>query len=108
VLLASLVATPQRRALRRGEDFHFREGIFEGCRAAQRLDYLLMVVTNQADIARGCYKEANFLELTDWMVGNFAEEQVRISRVYYCGFIRSMALASTSSIRPIASPTTRP
>jgi D-glycero-D-manno-heptose 1,7-bisphosphate phosphatase len=75
-----------RGYVHRSEDFHFREGIFELCRAAQRLEYLLMVVTNQAGIARGYFTEANFLELTDWMVGKFAEEQVRISRVYYCPF----------------------
>jgi D-glycero-D-manno-heptose 1,7-bisphosphate phosphatase len=75
-----------RGYVHRPEDFEFREGIFELCRAAQRLDYLLLVVTNQAGIARGYYTEAEFLELTEWMAGKFADEQVHIARVYYCPY----------------------
>ncbi len=68
------------------EDFHFQEGIFELCRAAQTLGYLLVVVTNQAGIARGYYTESEFLELTEWMVQKFAEQQIQIARVYYCPY----------------------
>lgn len=68
------------------EDFHFQEGIFELCRAAQSLGYLLVVVTNQAGIARGYYTESEFLELTEWMVQKFAEQQIQIARVYYCPY----------------------
>src|SRR5271157_5737917 len=68
------------------EHFHFREGIFELCRAAQSLGYLLLVVTNQAGIARGYYTEAEFLELTEWMIHKFAEHQIQIARVYYCPY----------------------
>jgi D-glycero-D-manno-heptose 1,7-bisphosphate phosphatase len=70
----------------RREDFHFQAGIFDLCRAAQNLGYLLVVVTNQAGIARAYYTESEFLELTDWMVQRFAEEQIQIDRVYYCPY----------------------
>jgi D-glycero-D-manno-heptose 1,7-bisphosphate phosphatase len=66
------------------EEFHFQEGIYELCRAAQTLGYLLLIVTNQAGIARGYYTESDFLELTKWMIQKFAEEQIQIARVYYC------------------------
>jgi D-glycero-D-manno-heptose 1,7-bisphosphate phosphatase len=65
------------------ETFHFQEGIFELCRNAQRLDYLVLVVTNQAGIARGYYSESQFLAVMDWMVRMFDEERIRIDRVYY-------------------------
>jgi D-glycero-D-manno-heptose 1,7-bisphosphate phosphatase len=67
-------------------EFEFKPGIFELCLAAQELGYLLVVVTNQAGIARGYYSEAEFLELTDWMLGQFRDHQVQISRVYYCPY----------------------
>ncbi len=68
------------------EDFHFQEGIFELCRAAQSLGYLLVVVTNQAGIARGYYTESEFLDLTDWMIEEFARQETTIARVYYCPY----------------------
>jgi len=68
------------------EKFHFQEGIFELCRDAQKMDYLLLVVTNQSGIGRGYYSESQFLELTNWMVEKFAERQIRIDWVYYCPY----------------------
>ncbi len=68
------------------DDFHFQEGIFELCQAAQSLGYILLVITNQAGIARGYYTEAEFLRLTSWMVGQFADRQINIARVYYCPY----------------------
>jgi D-glycero-D-manno-heptose 1,7-bisphosphate phosphatase len=70
----------------RRQDFHFREGIFDLCRAAQMLDYLPVVVTNQAGIARGYYTESEFWDLTEWMVQEFARHEVKIFRVYYCPY----------------------
>jgi len=68
------------------EAFQFQDGIFELCLAAQTLGYLLLVVTNQAGIARGYYTESQFLELTEWMVREFTERKIQITRVYYCPY----------------------
>jgi D-glycero-D-manno-heptose 1,7-bisphosphate phosphatase len=70
----------------RRERFEFRQGIFELCRAAQGLGYLIIVVTNQAGIARGYYSESEFLELTQWMIAQFKENEVQITRLYYCPY----------------------
>ncbi len=70
----------------RRQDFCFREGIFDLCRAAEMLGYLLVVVTNQAGIARGYYTESEFRELTDWMLEEFAQHGISIARVYYCPY----------------------
>lgn len=68
------------------EEFHFQEGIFELCRAAQSLNYLLLIVTNQSGIARGYFTEPDFLALTEWMLDRFAEQQIQFARVYYCPY----------------------
>jgi D-glycero-D-manno-heptose 1,7-bisphosphate phosphatase len=68
----------------RQEDFHFVDGIFDLCRSAKRLGYLIFVVTNQAGIGRGYYTVQDFLKLTHWMCGVFSAQGVVIDKVYFC------------------------
>ena len=68
------------------ENFRFIEGIFDLCRAAKRLGYLLIVVTNQAGIGRGHYSEEDFLALTEWMLSRFKIEGAPITDVFFCPY----------------------
>ncbi|WP_206936083.1 HAD-IIIA family hydrolase [Roseococcus thiosulfatophilus] len=66
------------------EDFHFRPGIFELCRAARGLGMALVVVTNQSGICRGMYSEEDFAALTEWMRARFVAEGAPLDRVEHC------------------------
>ena len=66
------------------EKFEFVEGIYDLCRLARQLSYLLVVVTNQAGIGRGYYSEDDFHRLTNWMCGQFTAHGVEIAKVYFC------------------------
>ncbi len=66
------------------DNFEFIDGIFELCRKAKDLGYLIFVITNQAGIGRGYYTELDFLKLTEWMVGEFKKHGVDIDKVYFC------------------------
>lgn len=68
------------------EDFEFVEGIFETCRHFFRKEYLIIVITNQAGIGRGFYTEADFVELSKWMVDEFKRNQVEIAQIYHCPY----------------------
>ena len=68
----------------RSEDFEFTPGIFELCRKYQDKDYLIIVITNQARIAKGICTEDDFKKLTVWMFGEFKRNGVEISKVYHC------------------------
>jgi D-glycero-D-manno-heptose 1,7-bisphosphate phosphatase len=68
----------------RRNDFEFIDGIFDLCRHAKTLGYLIIIVTNQAGIGRGYYTEEDFADLTHWMCGIFDKEKAPIDKVYFC------------------------
>ena len=66
------------------DDFEYVEGVFEACKKLKAMGYLLVLVTNQAGIARGMYTEDEFLTLTEWMDWNFVDNGVEFDGIYYC------------------------
>lgn len=78
------VINKEKNYLYKIEDFEFIDGVFETCIYYQDKDYLIVVITNQAGIARGKYTEKDFQILTDWMLKEFAKEGINISKVYHC------------------------
>jgi len=66
------------------EDFEFVPGVREAAADLVRLGFAIVVITNQAGIARGMYTEADFFKLTTWMRGRFAEAGVTLAGVYHC------------------------
>ena len=72
--------------LYRPEDVRFVDGIFPLCRTAQSLGYRLVVVTNQAGIARGLYTTEQFNALMHWMTAEFATRGITLDAVYHCPF----------------------
>jgi D-glycero-D-manno-heptose 1,7-bisphosphate phosphatase len=59
-------------------------GIFDFCREAAGDGFALVVVTNQAGIARGYYTEAQFLDYTHWVHAEFARRGVPLLATYFC------------------------
>ncbi len=78
--------------LHRIEDFKFIDGIFELCHFFLQRRYLLIVITNQAGIARGFYTEEDFHRLTDWMLERFEDQGIHIQQTYYCPFHQEAVL----------------
>jgi len=68
------------------ERFQFIDGIFALGRAAQDAGYIIIIVTNQAGVARGFYEEADVDRIHEWMRERFDEQGVRVQAVYYCPF----------------------
>lgn len=66
------------------ERCEFMPGIFDLAAEANRRGYLVIVVTNQAGIARGYYSEMQFLELMNWMQSEFAARHAKLDAIYYC------------------------
>jgi D-glycero-D-manno-heptose 1,7-bisphosphate phosphatase len=66
------------------EDFDLIPGAVEGMLALQRAGYALVVVTNQAGIARGVYTEAQYLALSRHMEVQLQDVGVVLAGIYHC------------------------
>ena len=62
----------------------FVDGIFALAATARAAGFNLIVVTNQAGIARGLYPEPAFLDYTRWVHAQFASHDVPLLATYYC------------------------
>jgi D-glycero-D-manno-heptose 1,7-bisphosphate phosphatase len=58
--------------------------VLSACHDLYAAGYKLIVVTNQAGIARGYYDEEAFRNITQWMSERFAEAGAPLTGVYYC------------------------
>lgn len=62
----------------------FIPGIFDLVRAARSLGSKIIIVTNQAGIARELYSEEDFHSLMRWMTGEFTREGAPLDGYYFC------------------------
>jgi D-glycero-D-manno-heptose 1,7-bisphosphate phosphatase len=68
------------------EDIVFNPAIFDLCRIASEKGYRIIVVTNQAGVAKGFFTEDDVLSLHEWMSGQFLQKGIAIAGFYYCPF----------------------
>ena len=78
-------------------DIQFISGIFQVVKRANRAGFKVVVVTNQAGIAKGLYSEQDFGLLTVWMIEEFKHRGAVIDAVEFCphhplGIIGSYAI----------------
>lgn len=66
------------------KDFVFCQGLFDVLRHPAFKDFAIIVVTNQAGIAKGLYTAQDYADLTSWMVGEFKRNNVEILDVLHC------------------------
>ena len=66
------------------EDFSWCDGVFEGLLRLKELGFELVIITNQSGIARGYYSEADFKNLTKWMLIGLEKQGISVLKVYHC------------------------
>jgi D-glycero-D-manno-heptose 1,7-bisphosphate phosphatase len=66
------------------KDFEFMPDIFNLIKLFVNKGYLVFIVTNQSGIGRGYYTLEDFLNLTEFMLAEFAKVGINIERVEYC------------------------
>ena len=68
--------------LHESKDVVFMNGIFDVCKKAEELGYIIIIVTNQSGIARGYYPIENVESLHVWMKGEFARRGIFITDIF--------------------------
>lgn len=68
----------------RAEQTDWVPGTFALCAAARDAEYGIVVVTNQAGIARGYFTDSQFIDYSRWVHEQFAERGVPLLATYYC------------------------
>ncbi len=66
------------------DQFEFTSGIFDLCRKYLDAGYLILIITNQAGIAKGYYTELDFRILMVWVLKEFENKGIKIQNVYHC------------------------
>ena len=66
------------------DDFEFIDGIFDVCLYFQNLGYKIIIITNQSGIYRGYYTEHDYQKVTQWMLAQFANEDINILDIFHC------------------------
>lgn len=91
------VINEERNYVHRISDFVLLPGVVEGLSLLRKAGYRLIVVTNQAGIARGYYGQAEMDRLHDHLRELLAEQGVSLDAIYFCphhpqGSVGSLAI----------------
>ena len=78
------VINKEVKYLNKIDDFEFIDGIFDVCLYFQNLGYKIIIVTNQSGIYRGYYTEHDYQKVTQWMLTQFANEDINILDIFHC------------------------
>ncbi|MFX0104107.1 MAG: D-glycero-beta-D-manno-heptose 1,7-bisphosphate 7-phosphatase [Candidatus Hodarchaeota archaeon] len=66
------------------EDFEFIKGSIEALKILKQKNYLLIVITNQAGIARGFFTEETLKIIHDKMIRILKQNEIELDDIYYC------------------------
>lgn len=66
------------------EEFDLYDEIFNICRKYQSLGYLIIVISNQAGIAKGYYTNEDLIKIDKYMKDVFEKNGIRITDSFYC------------------------
>jgi D-glycero-D-manno-heptose 1,7-bisphosphate phosphatase len=66
------------------KDFQYTINAVKGIKKLIKLGYSIVIVTNQAGIARGIFTLEDYLSLTRWYLNDLKKNEVSILSVYFC------------------------
>ena len=80
------VINEEKNYVHKVRDFKWRKNIFKAIKLLNDSNFRVIILTNQAGIAKGFYSEKQFHMLNDWMQKQFNLKGCFIDDVYYCPY----------------------
>jgi histidinol-phosphate phosphatase family protein len=68
----------------RPEDFEFLPGVLKALHKLSRADYEIIIVSNQAGVAKGIFKEDDLNKVNEYMLQKIEEADALIADTLYC------------------------
>mgnify|MGYP006140756135 CR=1 FL=1 len=78
------VINKEKNYLYKKDDFDFIDGVFDACQYLSKLNYKIIIITNQSGIGRGYYTKSDFQNINDWMIEQFRSNKINILDTFYC------------------------
>lgn len=66
------------------EDFEFEKGSIEALKRFMKLNFILIIVTNQSGVGRGYYREKDIEILNEYLIDYLSKKGIEIKKIYYC------------------------
>ena len=65
-------------------EFEYCDGTIDGLKVIVENNYQIIIITNQSGIARGFYREQDYLKLTNLYLNDLRKMHINILDVIYC------------------------
>ncbi len=66
------------------DDFKLLKGVIQGLKAFKKLDYEIIIVTNQAGIARGLFSVDDFRKFMKHLIKTLNENKIQVLDYFFC------------------------
>ena len=66
------------------DDLELIDGVIEALKILRNLGYLLIIITNQAGVARGYFTESTLLKIHEKLIGILEKNDVHLDDIFYC------------------------
>ena len=66
------------------KDFKYTENCVSGLKKLKKLGFELIIVTNQAGLAKGIFNESDFNQLSKWLIKDLASNGIKILDYVFC------------------------
>ncbi len=75
---------PEHDYIKCWDDFKFYPDVFEALRSLNKMDYSIVIASNQRGVGRGLMSKESLEEIHNNMLDIFRAEKIEIDRIFYC------------------------